>query len=146
MRSAAAREAFDLSSAISSDSSDFSHTTEEMGDTMTTRDDQVRTAQKFAAYVESTNPDAVGIALLFLECGCIQAGPFDADGDQVGPVKHLGQTDHGEIRICPECVDDGGDPQRVSNSAIIFFQPSRWTDEEKESISMKIFSETPPPD
>lgn len=113
-----------------------------MGNTMTIHDDQVKTAQMFAAYVESTNPDAVGVALLFLECGCVQAGPFDAHGDQIGPVKHLGQTVHGEIRICPECIDDGGDPQRVASSAIIFFQPFKWTDDEKQRISTKIFSDT----
>lgn len=117
-----------------------------MGNTMTMRDDQMKTARMFAAYVESTNPEAVGVALLFLECGCVQAGPFDMRGDQVGPVKHLGQTVHGEIRICPECVDDGGDPQRVAGSAIIFFQPSKWTDDEKQRVSTKIFSDTVPAD
>ena len=122
----------------------ISKTTEKTSTPMTIHDDQMKTAQMFAAYVESTNPEAVGVALIFLECGCVQAGPFDAHGEQVGPVKHLGQTVRGEIRICLECVDDGGDPQRVSSSAIIFFQPFKWTDEEKERISMKIFSHTLP--
>lgn len=111
---------------------------------MTIRDDQMKTAQMFAAYVESTNPEAAGIALMFLECGCVQAGPFDGSGEQAGPVNHLGQTVHGEIRICPECVHDGGDANRASGSALIFFQPLNWTDEEKERIGTKIFSEAVP--
>lgn len=107
---------------------------------MTTEDQQMKTAQLFAQYIEQTNPEAAGIALMFFECGCIQGGPFDGNGDQVGAITHLGQTIGGEIRVCDECVDDGGAPERVTRPAIVFFEPSNLTEERKGEISRKIFS------
>jgi len=111
--------------------------------TMSMSDEQMKTARMFARHIESTIPDAMGVALIFLDCGCIQGGPFNEDGEQIGALTHLGQTIHGEIRICQECMEDGGSQRRVADSGIIFFQPSSIGEEKKAKISRKIFSEKP---
>jgi hypothetical protein len=113
---------------------------------MTIQDQQMKTVQMFAQYVHKTNSDASGVAYMFFECGCVQGAPFDAGGDQVGPITHLGQTIRGEIRVCGECVKDGGAPERVTKSALIFFNPSALTEEERERISDRIFVDSPPAD
>ena len=110
---------------------------------MTMNDEQMKTARMFAGHIESTTPDAVGVALIFLDCGCIQGGPFDENGEQIGALTHLGQTMHGEIRICQECMENGGSQQRVVDSGIIFFKPLSIDEEKKAEISRKIFSEKP---
>lgn len=110
---------------------------------MSMSDEQMKTARMFARHIESTIPDAMGVALIFLDCGCIQGGPFNEDGEQIGALTHLGQTIHGEIRICQECMEDGGSQRRVVDSGIIFFQPSSIDEEKKTKIGQKIFSEKP---
>jgi hypothetical protein len=103
------------------------------------------TVEKFAAHVQHTNPKAIGVAFLMLGCGCLQGGPFDENGDQVGQVEHfLMQDNGGSIKLCPECIKDGGPPERVTNSALIFFEPDQFTDDQKQVICDKIFCEAPP--
>ncbi len=105
---------------------------------------QQDTAQRFVEHIKLTNPKAIGVAFLVLGCGCLQGGPFDENGDQVGPVKHLLTQSSGDsITICQECMMDGGAPERVTGSALLFFEPDRLTTAKKHWISSKIFSETP---
>ncbi len=105
---------------------------------------QQDTAQRFAEHIKLTNPKAIGVAFLVLGCGCLQGGPFDENGDQVGPVEHfLTQSSGDSITICPECMKDGGAPERVTGSALLFFEPDSLTTAKKHWISSKIFSETP---
>jgi hypothetical protein len=106
---------------------------------------QQSTVQKFAAHIKHTNSSAVGVAYLVLGCGCIQGGPFDENGDQAGPIEHFLTQGNGEsIKICPECVKDGGPPERVAESALLFFDPVAFSDSEKNWICSKIFCESPP--
>jgi hypothetical protein len=105
---------------------------------------QQDTAQKFAEHIKHTNPKAIGVAYLILGCDCLQGGPFDENGDQAGPVEHfLTQSDGGSIKICPECAKDGGPPERVTGSAILFFDPDSLTTAKKHWLCSKIFSEGP---
>ena len=106
---------------------------------------QQDTVQKFAAHVKHTNPKAIGVAYLVLGCGCIQGGPFDENGDQAGAIEHFLVHGNGDsIKICPECMKDGGPPERVSESALLFFEPGTLTNTQKEWICNKIFCESPP--
>jgi hypothetical protein len=105
---------------------------------------QQETIEKFAAHIKETNPKAIGVAFLMLGCGCLQGGPFDENGDQVGQVEHfLMQNNGGSIRLCPECMKDNGPPERVVKSAMVFFEPDKFTDDQKTSICDKIFCEAP---
>jgi hypothetical protein len=106
---------------------------------------QHRTVENFAKHIKHTNPNAVGVAYLVLSCGCMQGGPFDQNGDQAGPIEHfLTQSDGDSIKICAECMKDGGPPERVVESAMLFFDPETMTDEQKERLCNKIFCESPP--
>jgi hypothetical protein len=109
---------------------------------MTVEERQLETAQMFAKYIESTNPAAIGVAMMFFECGCSQGGPFDDDGNQIAVITHLGQTIEGEVRICEECLNDGGAVERVTKSALVFFRPHQVTEEQRARISEKIFSDS----
>jgi hypothetical protein len=107
-------------------------------------DKQQRTVQNFAKHITNTNPKAIGVAYLVLDCGCMQGGPFDENGDQAGPVEHfLTQGEGDSIEICAECMKDGGPPERVIESAMLFFDPESLTDDQKDSICNKIFCESP---
>ena len=98
---------------------------------------------KWVGHVRSSNPEAIGLAVVAFECGCLQAGPFDESGDQAGPVVHLGQIIEGETKLCVKCTGDGGAPDRVDRSFLLFFQPCRLGKEERDRIGARIFSETP---
>jgi hypothetical protein len=106
---------------------------------------QQSTVQKFAAHIKHTNQKAIGVAYLVLGCGCIQGGPFDENGDQAGPIEHfLMQSNGGSIKICHECMKDGGPPERVTESALLFFEPDALTNTQKDCICNKIFSGSAP--
>jgi hypothetical protein len=106
---------------------------------------QQDTAQKFAEHIKHTNPKAIGVAYLVLGCGCLQGGPFDENGDQAGPIEHfLTQSDGDSIKICPECVKDGGPPERVTESVLLFFDPDSLNTAQKHFICSKIFCDAPP--
>jgi hypothetical protein len=106
---------------------------------------QQRTVENFAKHIKHTNPNAVGVAYLVLNCGCMQGGPFDQNGDQVGSVEHfLTQSDGDSIKICAECMKDGGPPERVVESAMLFLDPETMTDDQRELLCKKIFCESPP--
>ena len=105
---------------------------------------QQKTVQQFAEHIKHTNPQAIGVAYLVLGCGCLQGAPFDENGDQAGPIEHfLTQSNGDSIKICPECANDGGPPERVTGSALLFFDPDNLTTAKKHWICSKIFSETP---
>jgi hypothetical protein len=106
---------------------------------------QQRTVENFAKHIKHTNPKAIGVAYLILGCGCMQGGPFDENGDQAGPIEHfLTQGDGDSIKICPECMKDGGPPERVVESAMLFFDPETVTNEQRDWLCNRIFSESPP--
>jgi hypothetical protein len=108
---------------------------------------QKDTVEKFAAHIKHTNPNAIGVAYLVLGCGCIQGGPFDHNGDQSGPVEHfLTQSNGDSIKICQECMKDGGPPERVTESLMLFFEPESLTNNQREWLCNKIFCEVPPGD
>jgi hypothetical protein len=104
---------------------------------------QWNVVNKWAGHVRSSSPEAIGLAILPFDCGCLQAGPFDANGDQAGPVVHLGQLIDSETKLCEECMKDGGSPARVDKPFLLFFQPCRLGMEERERIGAKIFCESP---
>lgn len=105
-------------------------------------EDQKSTLEKFAHHIQQCSPYAIGIAYMILDCGCLQSGPFDEHGDQAGPVEHFLTHSSGDsIKICSKCVEDGGPPQRVRESGLIFFEPDTLSDLQKQWICSKIFCE-----
>jgi hypothetical protein len=108
-------------------------------------DNQRMTLEKFAAHIKNTNPVAIGVAYMVLDCGCLQGGPFDEHGDQAGPIEHFLVQASGEtIKICQPCMDDGGKADRVAASGLLFFSPEELEDVEKQWLCNKIFCESHP--
>jgi hypothetical protein len=106
---------------------------------------QQNTVEKFAGHIKHTNPKAIGVAYLVLGCGCLQGGPFDENGDQAGPIEHfLTQSNGDSIKICQECMKDGGPPERVTESLLLFFEPESLTNNQREWLCNKVFCEAPP--
>ncbi len=106
-------------------------------------DEQTDILDLWANQVRNSTPEAIGIAFVLLECGCLKGGPFDANGDQAGPVAHREQVTDGEIKRCETCARDGGAMERVSKSFLLFFQPCSLSREEKDRIGAKIFCTSP---
>lgn len=104
---------------------------------------QWNVVNKWLGHVRSSNPEAIGLAVLVFDCGCLQAGPFDANGDQAGTVVHLGQLIDDETKLCEKCVIDGGAQERVEKPFLLFFQPCPLGKEERDRIGAKIFCESP---
>lgn len=105
-------------------------------------DNQTDILNIWASRIRSSNPEAIGIAFMLLECGCLKGGPFNANGDQVGPVAHREQVTDGEIRLCKECAADGGAVERISKPFLLFFQPCGLSEDEKNRIGAKIFCDS----
>jgi hypothetical protein len=108
-------------------------------------EEQHRAVENFAKHIKQTNPGSIGIAYLVLSCGCLQGGPFDEDGEQSGPMAHILTKSHGDaIEICADCMADGGSPERVVESAMLFFNPAATTSDQKERLCSRIFSDSLP--
>lgn len=101
------------------------------------------TVENWANYVRNSNPEAIGVAFLAFDCGCLQGGPFNLNGDQAGPINHLGQVAEGEVKLCQACISDGGSPSRSAESFLLFFQPCNLTEEERDQMGAKIFCDSP---
>lgn len=110
---------------------------------MSLNEAQWNAINKWVGHVRSSTPDAIGMAVLPFDCGCLQAAPFDVNGDRAGPVVHLGQYIDGETRLCEKCTEDGGAPERIDTPLLLFFQPCRLGKEERDRIGAKIFCESP---
>ena len=98
---------------------------------------------KWVGHVRSSSPEAIGLAVLAFDCGCLQAAPFDVNGDQAGPVVRLGQLIDGETKLCEKCLEDRGTPERIDKPFLLFFQPCRLGKDERDRIGTKIFCELP---
>ncbi len=67
------------------------------------------------------SPDAVGIAVVRLQCGCRKMAAVDGNGDPASKV--IIYRDSAES-ICDLCKDDNGDFSRVKESFIHWVEPA----------------------
>jgi len=76
------------------------------------------------------SPDAIGVAVVRLECGCRKMAALDKEGEPASKV--IAYRDSA-LSICDKCKEDHGDFSRVTESFI------DWTDPEPdEAIKNKI--------
>ncbi len=80
------------------------------------------------------SPDAIGVAVIRLDCGCRKMAAVDKDGEPASKI--LMYRDMAES-ICDQCQKDNGDFMRVTEQFI------SWTDPEpdqktKEMIIAKV--------
>ena len=80
------------------------------------------------------SPDAVGVAVVRLNCGCRKMAALDKNGDPASKV--IMYRDRAES-ICDRCKEDNGSPLRMAMQFIHWIQPEPDTSE-KEALEEKV--------
>lgn len=75
------------------------------------------------------SPEAVGVAVIRLDCGCRKMAAVDKNGDPASKI--LMYRDMAES-ICDQCKKDNGDFMRVTEQFI------RWVDPEPDEKTKKM--------
>ncbi len=85
------------------------------------------------------SPDAIGVVVVRLECGCRKMAAVDKKGDAASKV--IAYRDNA-LSICDKCKEDHGDFMRVTESFIHWIDPAPSLPEQ-EKISVKVLGSTP---
>ncbi len=84
------------------------------------------------------SPDAVGVAVIRLNCGCRKMAAVNIDGEPASKI--IMYRDQAET-ICEQCKEDNGDYMRVTEQFIHWNTPEPDT-EKKKTISAKVLGTT----
>ncbi len=77
------------------------------------------------------SPDAVGVAVIRLDCGCRKMAAVNIDGD---PASEIIMFRNQAASICEQCKEDNGDFMRVVQQFISWGTPP--PDEKKKKMIM----------
>ena len=80
------------------------------------------------------SPDAVGVAVIRLNCGCRKMAAVNKQGEPASKI--IMYRDQAES-ICNQCKDDNGDYMRVTEQFMVWNTPEP-TDAVKQEISAKV--------
>lgn len=80
------------------------------------------------------SPDAIGVVVIRLDCGCRKMAAVSKEGDPASKI--IMYRDNAES-ICDACKEDNGSYMRVSESFIHWIDPAPSADIQKE-ISIKV--------
>jgi len=80
------------------------------------------------------SPDAVGVAVIRLDCGCRKMAAVDKNGDPASKI--IMYRDQAES-VCEKCKEDQGDILRVTEQFIAWTDPQP-PDEDKKRILAKV--------
>ena len=85
------------------------------------------------------SPDAVGVAVLRLSCGCRKMAAVDKSGEPASKVIiYRGNS----LNVCEECKEDNGAYMRVQESFIHWLDPAP-APERQQMIKDKVFGNIP---
>ena len=85
------------------------------------------------------SPDAIGVAVIRLDCGCRKMAAVDKNGDPASKI--LMYRDMAES-ICDKCKEDNGAFMRVTEQFISWTEPDP-DDQTKEMITAKVLGTVP---
>ncbi|MFH7320170.1 hypothetical protein ACHHRT_06075 [Desulfurivibrio sp. D14AmB] len=85
------------------------------------------------------SPDAVGVAVLRLACGCRKMAAVDKEGEPASKV--IIYRDN-SLNVCDQCKEDDGAYIRVRESFIHWIEPAPEP-ERQEIIAGKVFGTVP---
>ncbi len=85
------------------------------------------------------SPDAIGVAVIRLDCGCRKMAALDKEGEPASKI--IAYRDQAES-ICEKCKEDHGSFMRVKEQFIHWLEPE-LDDAIKEKISLKVLGSTP---
>lgn len=77
------------------------------------------------------SPDAIGVAVIRLDCGCRKMAAVDKNGDPASKIIMYRDTAES---ICDTCKEDNGDFMRVTEQFI------SWTDPEPDAATRQQIS------
>ena len=80
------------------------------------------------------SPDAIGVAVIRLDCGCRKMAALDKNGEPASKI--IMYRDMAES-ICDQCKEDNGDFMRVTEQFISWTDPEP-DDETKKTITAKV--------
>lgn len=101
----------------------------------------LKSEQAMIAGIMEGSPDAIGVAVIRLECGCRKMAAVDKSGEPASKV--IAYRDGAES-ICPKCKEDNGAIHRVTESFIDWVAPEP-DEETKSAIEVKVFGSRPIP-
>lgn len=93
-----------------------------------------------AGIVEGS-PDAIGVAVIRMECGCKKMAAVDKDGEPASKV--IIYRDEAE-EVCAKCKEDNGAFARVSEAFISWEEPEP-SEQAKKDIEAKVLGTMPLP-
>ena len=85
------------------------------------------------------SPDAVGVVVVRLECGCRKMAAVASDGEPASKI--IMYRDQAES-ICEKCKEDNGSFMRVNESFIHWVEPAPPLEQQQE-ISTKVLGTSP---
>jgi hypothetical protein len=101
----------------------------------------LKSEQAMIAGIMEGSPDAIGVAVIRLECGCRKMAAVDKNGD---PASKIIAYRDGAESICAKCKEDHGAFHRVTESFIDWASPE-LTDDDKVKIEVKVLGTRPIP-
>ncbi len=99
----------------------------------------VRSEQAMVAGIMEGSPDAIGVAVIRLRCGCRKMAAVDKGGD---PASKIIIYRDGAESMCDKCKEDNGPFNRVTDS-FIDWQSTELTESQKKDIELKVLGNMP---
>lgn len=84
------------------------------------------------------SPDAVGVVVVRLECGCRKMAAVSKDGE---PASKIIMYRDQATSICEKCKEDNGSFMRIKESFMHWVEPAPSAEKQKE-ISLKVLGTT----
>jgi len=109
--------------------------------TMDSKGRALKSEQAMIAGIVEGSPEAVGVAVIRLECGCRKMAAVDKQGE---PASKIIAYRDGAESICPKCKEDHGAFHRVTESFIDWVDPQP-EDQVKSMIEAKVLGTYPRP-
>ena len=99
----------------------------------------LKSEQAMIAGIMEGSPDAIGVAVVRLACGCRKMAAVDRQGDPASKV--IAYRD-GADSVCVKCQEDNGAFHRVTES-FIDWDDQGLTEEAKREIELKVLGSQP---
>jgi len=100
----------------------------------------IKSEKAMIAGIMEGSPDAVGVAVIRLDCGCRKMAAVAKDGE---PASKIIIYRDGAESVCDKCKEDNGDFTRVTFS-FIDWQDTELTNNQKNDIELKVLGSQQP--
>ena len=101
----------------------------------------LKSEQAMIAGILEGSPEAIGVAVIRLECGCRKMAAVDKNGD---PASKIIAYRDGADSICSKCKEDNGSIHRVTEAFVDWSSPEP-SDDDKVRIEVKVLGNRPLP-